>query len=118
MKRAKSVTVHVAPEFWAGRALSWILSDVVPIGSLLTTLERRTWADDQVICPPTFHPLAPGQVAALKLRIAQRIAAESGGSFATAWGVVRSDGEHISMCLAASVAQPAATCGGKAPWQS
>jgi hypothetical protein len=118
MKRAKSVTVNVAAEFWADRWRSWVLSDVVPIGSLLTTLERRSWADDQIICPPTFHPLSPPQVTALKLRLAQRIAAESGGSFATAWGVVRSDGEHISMCLAAPAAQPAATCGGKAPWQS
>jgi hypothetical protein len=103
------INTDCEPRLWAKRALSWILSDSVPTGALLAALERKTWIDDETICPQTHYRLAPGQLAALKLRIAQRVKA-AGGEFATGWGVVRSvDGETFTTHLAApaQAAEPA-----------
>jgi hypothetical protein len=55
--------------------LEWMASRP-PVKELLATLDRKSWRDDQIICPKTYWALTTDDMEALKRETKNRIAEE------------------------------------------
>ena len=90
----------VDPRLYAHEFFVWTASELTPIGSLYTALERREWPfPGDGVERSRLVRLVDVDVSAIKRRLVERVAAEPDGEHRSGAVVLRSDGRTLSVVL-------------------